>query len=134
MSAKLYDALIIGSGPAGLGMACSLARLSLSTLIIDSGVYRNDPTDFIHAVPGLDYVRPADFRSRTRGDLLKHYPHIEFKDTKIKAVRKTDDGFFEAEDFDGVTYRGRKLGLATGVRDMIEKETPGYADCWGHGM
>src|SRR3712207_2899583 len=110
MTSKLYDALVIGGGPAGLSMASSLARQAYSTLVIDSGVYRNARTTYIHGIPSLDYVKPADFRSQTRQSLLKHYAEMEFCDTQIKQVRKTEDGIFEAEDHAGKVYRGRKLG------------------------
>ncbi|KAI9166547.1 thioredoxin reductase [Paramyrothecium foliicola] len=134
MSAKLYDALIIGGGPAGLSMASHLARQAYSTLVFDSGVYRNAPTKYIHGAPSLDYVKPADFRAQSRESLLKHYREVEFCDTKITKVRKTEDGFFEAENSNGKVFRGRKLGLATGVRDMVEKEIEGYSACWGRGI
>ncbi len=44
------------------------------------------------------------------------------------------DARFEARDAQGNVYYGRKLGLATGVRDKLEEQVEGYADCWGRGM
>ncbi|XWW97555.1 hypothetical protein V2A60_005539 [Cordyceps javanica] len=44
------------------------------------------------------------------------------------------DARFEARDARGNVYYGRKLGLATGVRDKLEEQVEGYGDCWGRGI
>lgn len=134
MAVKLYDALIIGGGPAGLSMATSLARQLYTALVLDSGVYRNARTKHMHNVPGWDHADPADFRAKARGDLLKRYETIEFKTATIETVRKLESGEFEAVDENGEVYRGRKLGLGTGVRDVFDNMPEGYEECWGRGM
>ncbi|KAK7042376.1 hypothetical protein R3P38DRAFT_2511450 [Favolaschia claudopus] len=134
MSAKLYDALIIGGGPAGLSIATALARQVYSALIIDSGVYRNERASHMHLVPGFDHANPYDFRAKVRSDLHNRYPSIEYKKATVKQVRKLDDGTFEAIEDNGAVYRGKKLGLATGVRDILEGEAEGYEECWGRGI
>lgn len=88
----------------------------------------------MHTVPGFDHVNPADFRAKARADLQKRYDTVEFKSTTVKQVRKLKDGGFEAMDEVGQVYRGKKLVLGTGVRDVLEDEAPGYADCWGRSM
>lgn len=134
MHSKLYDVLIIGGGPAGLSIATTLARQVYSALVLDSGVYRNAIATHMHSVPGFDHANPADFRSKVRADLAARYGSIEFASAKVKKVRKLDSGIFEAVDSQGIVYRGKKLGLGTGVRDILEDEVEGYADCWGRGM
>ncbi|KAF4974028.1 hypothetical protein FZEAL_9021 [Fusarium zealandicum] len=134
MATKLYDVLIIGGGPAGLAMATALARQVYTALVIDSGVYRNAPAKHIHNVLGFDHANPADFRAKVREDLQKRYESIEFKPATIDTVRKLETGVFEAVDSQGAVYQGKKLGLGTGVRDLLDDQPEGYRECWGRGI
>ncbi|VUC20644.1 unnamed protein product [Clonostachys rosea] len=134
-ASKVFDVLIIGGGPAGLSLAGSLARQLHTALILDAGVYRNDPTKHMHNVPGWDHVPPSEFRAKVREDLAARYHTVEYKKGTVKSVRKLEaDDLFEAVDEDGVVYQSRKLALATGVRDKTEAEVKGYAECWGRGV
>lgn len=49
-----YDVIIIGGGPAGLSATSGLSRVQRRTLMLDSGIYRNDPTRHMHDVIGND--------------------------------------------------------------------------------
>lgn len=132
-TAQLFDALIIGAGPAGLAMASALARQKHTALVFDSGIYRNAKGKHMHNVLGFDHVNPADFRKKAKDDLLNRYPHIKFQNATITTVKRLDSGKFEATDSTGTVYTGRKIGLATGVRDIMS-DIPGYKDCWARGM
>lgn len=131
---KLFDVLIIGGGPAGLSAAVTLARQAQTALILDSSAYRNAPTRHMHGVPGFDHVNPVDFRAKVHSDLSARYSSfIEYQRATVRELRKLPGGF-EAVDEEGRRYRGVKLALGTGVRDVLEGEVEGYADCWGRGM
>jgi len=103
-------------------------------LSFDSGVYRNRLASHMHSVPGFDHRNPKDLRDATRNDISSRYNTVAFADnTKIVRIEKTDTGLFQATAADGNKWTGRKVVLATGVRDIMPN-IPGYADCWVKGM
>ncbi|TDZ35123.1 Thioredoxin reductase gliT [Colletotrichum spinosum] len=130
----LHDVLIIGAGPAGLATATALSRQLYTTVLFDSGVYRNARASNMHNVLGFDHAPPAVFRAKARSDLRKRYAStVTFADVAVCRTTKLKDGLFRAEDADGKTWFGRRLVLATGVTDIMP-DVPGYADCWGRGI
>ncbi|KAK5168606.1 uncharacterized protein LTR77_005915 [Saxophila tyrrhenica] len=134
MATAVVDTLIIGGGPAGLSAAVALARHAHTAIILDSKAYRNAGVQHMHNVPGFDHASPADFRGKVLQDLKQRYHSIEHIAASINTLSKREDGVFEAVDNRGKYYHGRKLILATGVRDRLEDEVPGYAECWGKGV
>ena len=129
----LLDVLIIGGGPAGLSAATGLARQLYTAVVFDSGVYRNQLTKHMHNVLTWDHKDPAEFRNKGREDIMKRYSTISFQDIEIKSVAKTAQGHFELKDAKNKIWTGRKLVLATGVKDLYP-DIEGYADCWARGM
>ncbi|KAK4239025.1 hypothetical protein C8A03DRAFT_43329 [Achaetomium macrosporum] len=127
------DVLIIGGGPGGLATATSLARQLYTAVVFDSGVYRNARTHHMHNVPTWDHRDPREFRAKARADLLARYHTIHFEDTAVASVRRTEDGRFEATDASGTTWTGKKVVLASGVRDVYP-DIPGYDQVWGRGV
>jgi thioredoxin reductase len=133
MASKIHDVIIIGGGPAGLSTALGLARQLYSAVVFDSGVYRNERTTHMHNVLTWDHRSPEEYRAVAHKELLTRYDTIRIENVAIKEVRKIETGLFEAKDSRSEVWQGRKLVLATGVRD-IAPEIEGYADCWGRGM
>ena len=135
MSTPILDVLIIGGGPAGLSVATALARQLYTAIVFDSGVYRNARAKHMHNVPTWDHKDPADFRAKARKDLLARYSTIQFAEegTKIESVRKTSRGVFQATDDKGRVWNGRKLVLASGLRDVYP-DIEGYDDVWARGV
>lgn len=131
LAAQVQDVLIIGGGPAGLSVATGLARQLYKTVVFDNGVYRNARSNHMHNVAGWDHQSPTAFREKSRQDLVNRYNTIHFEDVAVEAVRKNANGNFEADDGMGRTWTGRKLMLATGVRD-IYPGIPGYDEVWGY--
>lgn len=131
--AAIFDALIIGAGPAGLSVATGLARQLHTAVVFSDGKFRNAKAKHMHNVVGWDHRDPTDFRAAARKDLLARYSTIRFHDVGIKNVSKGSDGRFEAIDVDGQLWKGKKLVLATGVKD-VPPSIDGYADCWGESM
>ncbi|KAH8882424.1 sulphydryl oxidase [Thozetella sp. PMI_491] len=134
---KPYDAIIIGGGPAGLSALSGLARVRRNVLLIDSGVYRNDPTRRMHDVLGFDGVTPAYFRDAARKQ-ISYYDTVEMKNGTVTAIVSQNNltSFSVTAKFvqDGEkTLVARKIVLATGMRDVLPS-TPGIAENWGKGI
>ncbi|KAF9870423.1 thioredoxin reductase [Colletotrichum karsti] len=131
----LHDVLIIGAGPAGLSTATALSRQLYTTVLFDSGLYRNARATHMHNVLGFDHVPPPVYRAKARSDIQARYSEtVTFADVEVTKTEKLNNGIFTAEDATGKTWFGRKLVLATGVADIMPEEIQGFADCWGHGI
>ncbi|RHZ61469.1 NAD(P)/FAD-dependent oxidoreductase [Aspergillus thermomutatus] len=125
-----YDCLIVGGGPAGLATALGLCRALRTAVVFDSLTYRNSLAEHMHNFPTWDHANPADYRAAARRELTEgRYGTVTLSDAALRRVWKLDSGEFEATDVTGKVWRGRKLVLATGVRDEIPS-VPGYAACW----
>lgn len=132
--ALLFDVLIIGAGPSGLSTATGLARQLHTAVVFDSGVYRNAKTQHMHNVLGWDHRNPAELRVAGRRDITQRYSTIQFQNTSIEMIRQVEGNqLFEARDADGKQWYGRKVVLATGVRD-VPLDIEGFSDCWADGM
>lgn len=132
--ALLVDVLIIGAGPAGLSTATGLARQLHTAVVFDSGVYRNAKTQHMHNVLGWDHRNPRELRALGRADLSNRYASIQFQNTSIETIQKIDETqLFQARDANGKEWYGRKVVLATGVRD-IPLDIEGFSECWANGM
>ncbi|MFE5293314.1 FAD-dependent oxidoreductase [Isoptericola sp. NPDC056618] len=128
----LHDAVIVGAGPAGLAAALMLGRTHRDVVVLDSGTYRNDPTDAMHNVLGFDGAAPAEFRA-TAHRTLAAYDTVELRRAAAHDVAPLDpasptDGFVVRTDAGDVA--GRRLLLATGVRDELPA-TPGLQQLFG---
>ena len=125
----MYDALVIGGGPAGLQAALTLGRMHRPTLMLDSGAYRNAPVDAMHNIVTNDGRDPAEFRSIVRGELAA-YAEVEVRDVAATSVERLPDGTFEVALADGSVAATRTVVLATGLRDVMP-DVPGFAEQWG---
>ena len=124
----MYDAIILGGGPAGLQAALTLGRIHRSVLLVDSGDYRNAPAEHLHNLIGFDGVPPAELRAAARRDLAG-YATVEVADGRAAEVRG-EAGDFTVVVPDGHRETARAVVLATGVRDELP-DIPGLAEQWG---
>lgn len=107
-----------------------------------------------------DHRDPGEFRKRGREEILERYRTVWFRDCGGESVRiwggedkgeegegkeeekgrggkeeKEKERGFVVVDKEGREWRGRKLVLATGVRDCVGSVgVEGYEECWGRGM
>jgi thioredoxin reductase len=128
---QVWDAIIIGGGPAGSAAAMVLARCRRSVLIIDEGKPRNMSSEGIHNYLTRDGILPRDFLDITHNDLKKY--GVEFTRAHAAHARTLDKHGFEIKDNNGKAYLSRRLLIATGVTDNIP-DIPGMREMWGHGV
>lgn len=124
----MYDAIVIGAGPAGLQAALTLGRMHRSTLLLDSGEYRNGTVLHMHNMIGADGTAPAQLRATARAE-LSAYDDVEIRDAAAMSVSGDEDAFVVGIS-DGSVVEGRQVILATGVADDLP-DVPGLQDLWG---
>jgi thioredoxin reductase len=122
-----YDVVVIGGGPAGLQATLSLGRVHRRVLMLDSGVYRNDPAAHMHNVVTNDGTPPSEFRSAARKELAA-YDTVSVRDDAASAVAAVDGGFQVTLGDEVISSRG--LVLATGLTDTLP-DKPGLAPLFG---
>lgn len=135
-TSRMYDVLIIGSGMSGLASALTLARQQHTALVLDSAVYRNALSPHMYNVLTWDGEDPASFRAAAKKNILDYYTTIEFEDAEVASIDESQGpsySYFTATFTNGDVRRGRKVILATGVRD-IYPEIEGYAECFAKAM
>jgi len=137
MKTEPIDALIIGGGPGGLGVAAALARQRHSSHIFDSGEYRNERATHMHNILGWDGANPADYRAKSRTDLLQNYPELVLysaeKVTQLETLDVDGTRVYSATTNHGGTHYGKKVVFAQGMTEQFPP-IPGYDACWARGM
>lgn len=136
---NITDVLIIGGGPAGLSAALMLARQRHTAIVFDSGEYRNESSKHMHMVLAHDGEDPRKYRAAAKANILERYSTISFENTSITSLKPIEEGeegrgsLFNATASNGQSWLGRKIILATGVKDILPSLT-GYAENWGTRM
>ena len=114
-TAPLYDALVIGAGPAGLTAALQLARFNRRVMLCDAGGGRSSYHQVNHNYLGF----PGGLKARELLDLgrkqVREYA-VAFCDHRVCTVTATAHGF-DAETDDGARFRSRTVVFASGVKD-----------------
>lgn len=128
---KLYDALIVGGGPAGLSVALGLARVHRTCVVFSDGTFRNQGVKAVHSIITRDHVHPQEIRDLARKDVEK-YGNTRFEETTVTRISKSEKGFV-AQSEAGQEWQARAVVLATGVKDVFP-DLPGYAENWPHSM
>lgn len=123
----MYEAIIIGGGPAGLQAALTLGRMHRRTLLLDSGEYRNAAVGHAHNLLTNDGRAPAEILRLGRSEVAA-YPTVEIRDARATATAVTPDEV--RVEVNGETLRAAHLVLATGLADDLPP-IPGLAEHWG---
>lgn len=127
----LWDAIIVGGGPAGLNAALVLGRCRRNVLLFDDGKPRNAVSHAVHGFLSRDGMAPAQLRAIAR-EQLTTYPSVRIIDDRVIDAGRTSASF-SVTISDGRSFVARKLLLATGVIDQLP-EQPGFRELYGVGV
>jgi len=123
----LYDAIVIGGGPAGLAAALWLARYRRTVRLFDAQDPRNKETWAVHGYFEIDDPPPLELRRIGREQAASAGAELEA--AVVKTVGGAIDDFRVTLSDDRV-FRSRRLLFATGLKD-IKPEVPGFDDFYG---
>ncbi|WP_214316993.1 NAD(P)/FAD-dependent oxidoreductase [Nonomuraea sediminis] len=126
----MYEAVVVGAGPAGLSAALTLGRARRRVLLVDGGPGRNARSDAVHNLLSRDGIAPAELRTEALGD-LEEYPSVDVVTGLVTGAEIEQEGF--RVFLGGGARLARRLLLATGVEDVLPG-IPGLAERWGSGV
>jgi thioredoxin reductase len=124
----VYDAIIVGGGPAGLNAALVLGRAQRRTLVCDNGEPRNGQVHRTHGFLSRDGISPAELRT-IAGEQLTQYPAVEARRVRVERIERQATSF-RARFGDGAAAEARRVLLSTGVIDELPA-IEGLAARWG---
>jgi thioredoxin reductase len=125
----MYDAIIVGGGPAGLAAALTLGRSRRRVLLLDAGQGRNAPAAAVHNLLAHDGTPPEELR-RIGREQLGRYPSVEIREGGVADGAALARGGFQLRLDGGDGMEARRLLLATGLVDELPA-IDGLAALWG---
>lgn len=122
----MYDAVIVGGGPAGLNAALMLGRARRHVLLCDTSKPCNSASPAMHGFLTRDGFAPAELRRIAE---LQKYEGIDIREVAVTRASAKESGF--AVTLDGSEdARARRLLLAFGVEDQLPP-VEGLRELWG---
>lgn len=127
---ETWDVVVIGGGSAGLSAALMLVRGRRRVVVLDGAEPRNRFAPHMHAVLGHDGLPPTELLAKGRAEIEGYGGVIAPAD--VVGASRSDEGFV-VEVAGGESFVGRRLVVATGLRDELPA-VPGLAEQWGRGV
>lgn len=140
--AVLYDTIIIGGGPAGVGAAVYTARKQMKTLLItDAFGGQSIVSDDIQNWIGETHISGFDLAKKLEAHVRAYHEMIDVKSpekaTVVKSIRCTTGEEricdFEITTDKDTTYQGKTVIVASGARRR-EMGVPGESQFKGKGV
>jgi thioredoxin reductase len=128
MTAKQYDVVVVGGGPAGLCAGLWLARYLHKVVVVDSGDPRNWETRGINGYLGHQGIRSPELRKLGRAECEQ--VGVEFVDGIVDEAINEAGELFEVRLRGGSTIEARRILLAIGIKD-VWPDIPGLDRCYG---
>jgi thioredoxin reductase len=113
---SLFDAIIIGGGPAGLTCAIFLGRYRRRVLVLDDGHPRNYATREIHGFLGQHGIAPGELLKRGRAEA--EASGVEIREGRATKIVPNGD-CFDVTTAANEALRARRIVLAYGIRDTL---------------
>ena len=129
MKPDIWDAIVVGGGPAGLSAALVLGRCRRRVLVCDDGHQRNRSAHELHGFLTRDGVPPARFLDLSR-ESLKPYRNVTLLAGEVESIARVESEF-RVRIAGEQDYRCRKVLLATGVQDQLP-QVAGIEQFYGH--
>ena len=126
-SESTYDCIIIGGGPAGLTCGIFLGRYRRRTLLIHNNRPRNYASRAIHGFLGQHGIAPAELNRR--GCEEARAASVEICECTAERIARVGD-IFEVTTT-ASTFRGRRIALAYGIRDLLPDDIPDLERYYG---
>lgn len=117
---KIWDAVIVGGGPAGLSAALILGRSRRTVALVDEGKPRNRVTRHAHGFLTRDGITPAEFRHIAHLE-LDRYHSVRRWDDVVEEVIQDEDGRFIASLRDCGKLYSRNIIFAAGVKESLPR-------------
>ena len=115
-TSEVYDAIVVGGGPAGMTAAVYTARLGHSTVLINAGGGRAVMMKDTHNMIGITETTSGAEFVQTGSQQLEEYG-VEQIRGKVVAAETNTDGTRTVTTSQGDDYTGKNLVLATGFSD-----------------
>jgi thioredoxin reductase len=128
---SMFDAVIVGGGPAGLSTALVLGRARRRVLVLDTGRPANAPAGAVGGLLGQEGVAPLELR-KTGREQLAGYPTVEVREEGVLGAEPLAEGLAVTLEQGGVVHTGA-LVLAHGLR-YDPPPLPGIRPLWARSV
>src|SRR3954452_9861808 len=126
----MFDAIVVGGGPAGLSAALMLGRCRRRVLVLDLGHPRNQRSRALHGYLSRDGIAPSTLIELGRAELQQY--GVEVRPTGVIAAQLRGE-FYRVSLGDGGEEEARYLLIATGGIDDLPA-IPGFEECYGRSI